>query len=190
MNQNQHQHHHHHHHHHQAAVAGKSARPPAPRAVVARPAPARPAPQRPSSARLAQRPSPRGASEGQAVPVPAYRVSRPPSKKEVGNAGWTVIHSFAANFPQQPSDSDKYYARMLLKSISKLYPCKRCRYHFDKYLTSTPPDVSSRDAFVLWACTAHNDVNRRNGKPEFPCDIPSIDQRWGDCGCKNKPAAA
>lgn len=176
---NQHQHHHHH-HHHQQVVNGRAQRPPAPRAVVARPAQGRIAGSRPATA-----PRPRSAAPA-AARATAERSERPPSKKAVGNAGWTLIHSIAANFPQQPSDQDKNNAKVFLKSIAKLYPCKRCRYHFDRYLTSSPPDVSSRDAFVLWACAAHNDVNRRNGKPEFPCSVTALDQRWGDCGCKNK----
>lgn len=118
--------------------------------------------------------------------ITKLEIGYPPSKKEVGNSGWTMIHSVAANFPPQPSESDKYYAQMFLKSISKLYPCKRCRSHFDRYISSYPPDLSSRDALVLWACAAHNDVNRRNGKPEFPCEMPALDQKWGDCGCKSK----
>lgn len=116
-------------------------------------------------------------------PAVAGGGARPPSKTEVGNAGWTFIHAVAANFPMVPTDSDKYYARSLLKAVSKLYPCKKCRHHFDKYLAASPPDVSSRDALVLWACQAHNDVNRRTGKPEFPCQVDLLDRRWGDCGC-------
>lgn len=112
--------------------------------------------------------------------------AKPPSKKEIGNAGWTLIHSIAANFPEEPTENDQRYAKLFLKSIAKLYPCKRCQHHFDKYLAASPPDVSSRNAFVVWACDAHNDVNRRNGKREFPCQMPALEQRWGDCGCRRK----
>lgn len=116
----------------------------------------------------------------------AMTSARPPSKKQLGNAGWTLIHSIAANFPDEPSESEQGHAKAFLKSISKLYPCRRCRHHFDKFLASSPPDLSSRDSFVLWACTAHNDVNRRNGKSEFPCEVPALEKRWGDCGCQRK----
>lgn len=109
-----------------------------------------------------------------------------PSKKEVGQAGWTLIHSIAANYPHRPSTSEQRHAKAFLKSIGKLYPCKRCRQHFSKYLSTSPPDLSNRDEFMQWACRAHNEVNRRQGKPEFPCQMQDLDQRWGDCGCKLK----
>lgn len=112
--------------------------------------------------------------------------TKPPSKKELGNAGWTLIHSIAANYPQSPSTSEQHHAKAFLRSIGKLYPCKRCRQHFAKYLSTSPPDLSTRDQFVLWACTAHNEVNKRQGKSEFPCHLQNLDQRWGDCGCKLK----
>lgn len=112
--------------------------------------------------------------------------NRPPSKKELGNSGWTLIHSIAANYPQKPTSNEQRYAKAFLRSIGKLYPCKRCRQHFDRYLSTTPPDLSSRDHFMLWACGAHNAVNRRSGKPEFPCQMRNLEQRWGDCGCKVK----
>ncbi|CDF36087.1 unnamed protein product [Chondrus crispus] len=112
--------------------------------------------------------------------------SKPPSRKELGNAGWTLIHSIAANYPPTPSSSEQRHAKAFLKSIGKLYPCKRCRQHFSKYLSTTPPDLTSRDRFMLWACKAHNEVNRRQGKPEFPCQMQNLESRWGDCGCKLK----
>lgn len=111
---------------------------------------------------------------------------KPPSKKELGNAGWTLIHSIAANYPQNPTDNEQRHAKNFLKAIGKLYPCKYCRRHFDKYISTNPPDLSSRDQFVLWACGAHNAVNRRSGKKEFPCRVSNLDARWVDCGCKNK----
>ncbi|CAN8076510.1 unnamed protein product [Agarophyton chilense] len=109
-----------------------------------------------------------------------------PSKKEIGNAGWTLIHAIAANFPKDPSEKEKHHARAFLRSMTKLYPCKRCRLHFSKYLASTPPSLSSREAFMMWACGAHNAVNQRQGKQVFPCDMKTLEDRWGDCGCSVK----
>lgn len=38
------------------------------------------------------------------------------------------------------------------------------------------PQVNSRDEFSQWLCRAHNDVNRKLGKPEFDCS--KWDERW------------
>lgn len=114
------------------------------------------------------------------------RSPKPPSKRELGQASWTLIHSIAANYSHTPTANDQYHAKAFLRSIAKLYPCKRCRQHFDKYIAAAPPDLSNRDGFVLWACSAHNAVNRRQNKEEFPCRMADLDRRWGDCGCKLK----
>lgn len=118
----------------------------------------------------------------------SYPMETAPTKKQVGNAGWTLIHSIAANYPEHPSESDRYHASAFLTSIGKLYPCKRCRRHFERYIVASPPELSSKQVFMLWACRAHNDVNRRNNKREFPCTLHALEQRWGDCGCTMKAA--
>lgn len=173
----------HHHHHHATSADGshqiqrsqhRTSRPERPghaqhAQVHAQPV-AAPAPPRP--------PAP--------APPPAPPPQKPPSKKELGNAGWTLIHSVAVTYPLSPNDKDKFQATAFLNSIAHLYPCKRCRRHFEKYLVASPPNLSSRQGFMIWACRAHNDVNRRNGKREFPCNLNALEPRWGDCGCTQK----
>ena len=40
-------------------------------------------------------------------------------------------------------------------------------------------------------CAAHNEVNVRNAKEPFYCDIGVLDARWKDCGCGgNKTSSA
>jgi mitochondrial FAD-linked sulfhydryl oxidase len=48
-----------------------------------------------------------------------------------------------------------------------------------------PHSVNSRSDLVLWWCMRHNEVNRKLGKPEFPCDLQLLDKRWrkGDDDC-------
>lgn len=40
-------------------------------------------------------------------------------------------------------------------------------------------DVSGRENFSIWVCHRHNAVNKRLGKPEFPCDYANLKKRWG-----------
>lgn len=59
----------------------------------------------------------------------------------------------------------------LLRAVRRLLPCGGCREHFDAYLATHPPDVSSRDALFAWGVELHNAVNARLGKPQ-----PSLDE--------------
>eukprot|EP00172_Hildenbrandia_rubra_P003053 Plantae.Rhodophyta-Hildenbrandia_rubra.ctg44508.p2 GENE.Plantae.Rhodophyta-Hildenbrandia_rubra.ctg44508~~Plantae.Rhodophyta-Hildenbrandia_rubra.ctg44508.p2 ORF type:complete len:155 (-),score=14.64 Plantae.Rhodophyta-Hildenbrandia_rubra.ctg44508:495-959(-) len=109
---------------------------------------------------------------------------KPPSKKKLGRSGWTLIHTMAAKYPEDPSEEDKVMARGFVMSLTKLYPCKECAKHFDKFVSVVPPELDSREKFLMWTCRAHNEVNKRQRKKEFPCEVKALDDRWGDCGCK------
>lgn len=45
--------------------------------------------------------------------------------------------------------------------------------------------TSNRRAAALWLCFVHNLVNKRLGKPEYPCDKLEGDY---DCGCGDDKA--
>jgi mitochondrial FAD-linked sulfhydryl oxidase len=107
----------------------------------------------------------------------------PPDKRALGRATWTAFHAVAANMPAEPTDAQQEAAREFVHALTKLYPCPLCREHFDRYVSVRPPDVSSRERFLLWTCEAHNEVSKRNRKPLFPCELKRLDQRWADCGC-------
>lgn len=107
----------------------------------------------------------------------------PPDKRGLGRATWTAFHALAANFPDKPTAAQQQHALGFVTALTKLYPCPLCREHFDRYVSVRPPDVSSRERFLLWTCEAHNEVSKRNRKPVFPCDLHALDKRWADCGC-------
>jgi FAD-linked sulfhydryl oxidase len=48
------------------------------------------------------------------------------------------------------------------------------------YIRKTPPTTESRNALGAWMCEAHNDVNRKLGKPTLPCTQEAIEKRWKD----------
>jgi FAD-linked sulfhydryl oxidase len=83
-------------------------------------------------------------------------------------------------FPDKPTDSDRQLLLRFFNDFSQLYPCGECASHFQKLLKELPPQTSSRMASALWLCAAHNKVNERLGKAEFPCD--KLDETY-DCGC-------
>lgn len=49
--------------------------------------------------------------------------------------------------------------------------------------------IESREAFCVWMCEQHNMVNKKVGKPIFPCDMSKLDARWRDGSerCKVPP---
>ncbi|KAF6005414.1 hypothetical protein F1559_004934 [Cyanidiococcus yangmingshanensis] len=116
---------------------------------------------------------------------------KPPTRAELGRAGWTLIHTIAANYPEVPTPDTRAHARQFIQSFAALYPCPACREHFEAYVRTHPPLVDTREDFVKWSCRAHNAVNLRLGKPTIPCtDVQALDKRWRDCHCDEKEPQA
>ncbi|KAI6747562.1 hypothetical protein HG530_015795 [Fusarium avenaceum] len=100
----------------------------------------------------------------------------PPDVEALGRSTWTLLHSIAAQYPEQPSTGQKSDLLSFVGLFSKLYPCWVCAEDFQGYLKREVPQVNSRDDFGKWLCGAHNDVNRKLGKPEFDCS--RWQERW------------
>uniref|UniRef100_A0A7S2SBP5 Sulfhydryl oxidase n=1 Tax=Rhizochromulina marina TaxID=1034831 RepID=A0A7S2SBP5_9STRA len=110
--------------------------------------------------------------------VPATPVECPLRSEELGRSTWGFLHSAAAWYPEQPSDSEKQAARNLVSSIAALYPCSYCAADFRVDTAQSPPRVNSRTEFAAWLCEQHNKVNAKLGKPIFDCALNSLDKRW------------
>lgn len=110
-------------------------------------------------------PAPEAATPAQpaaAVAVPPVAV--PP---EVwGPVTWTALHIMTLAYAPAPSPEEQAAGRAFVHSLRTLLPCPVCRTHLAAALEALPPDVSSRDAFVLWGVRLHNAVNERLGKPQ------------------------
>lgn len=91
------------------------------------------------------------------------------TKEELGRATWTLLHSIADTYPENPSPSLRTHAANLIKALSNLYPCGKCQEHFQRYLEYYPIDTSTKRALQTWMCNFHNDVNRKLNKPLFNC---------------------
>lgn len=100
----------------------------------------------------------------------------PPDVEVLGRSTWTLLHSIAATYPEKPSQGQKSDLLSFVGLFSKLYPCWVCAEDFQGYLRRDTPKVGSRDEFGKWLCGAHNDVNRKLGKPEFDCS--KWEERW------------
>ncbi|KAG6012418.1 hypothetical protein E4U43_007803 [Claviceps pusilla] len=100
----------------------------------------------------------------------------PPDVETLGRGTWTLLHSIAASYPEMPSKSQQSDLLSFVKLFSKLYPCWSCATDFQNYLGKESPRVQSRDEFGKWLCDAHNEVNRKLGKPQFNC--LRWEERW------------
>ncbi|KAL7932405.1 ERV/ALR sulfhydryl oxidase domain-containing protein [Trichoderma chlorosporum] len=100
----------------------------------------------------------------------------PPDVEQLGRSSWTLLHSIAASYPETPSRTQQSDLLSFVGLFSKLYPCWVCAEDFQGYMARQKPQVTSRDEFSQWLCRAHNDVNRKLGKPEFDCS--RWDERW------------
>jgi FAD-linked sulfhydryl oxidase len=102
----------------------------------------------------------------------------PPTKEELGQSGWKVLHSFAAYYPEHPTKEDEKVMITFLNSFAHLYPCKECGSGFALYLKKFPPHVDERSSLCVYLCEAHNKVNEELGKPLVKCSISVLDEMW------------
>jgi len=86
---------------------------------------------------------------------------------ELGRAAWLLLHASAEQYPANPTPQEQQTARNFVNSFAALYPCMKCRLHFQKLVHENPPDVGSQAAFVAWVIRLHNLVNVHLGKPTW-----------------------
>lgn len=100
------------------------------------------------------------------LPIP-----NPPDSVELGRNSWSLLHSIAAAYPERPSSDQQFEMRSFLNAFSKFYPCEVCADDFQDVIRVIPPRVNSRLSLSMWMCDAHNEVNRRLGKPTMNCPL-------------------
>ena len=110
-------------------------------------------------------------------------------REALGRNTWFYLHTFAAKYPDAPTEADKVAARWQVASLAQHYPCHVCRGHLQKKLLSKalgPVDVDGREKLSTWMCRLHNLVNADLGKPAHACGILQLDAIYlKDCGdCK------
>ncbi|TLD17203.1 uncharacterized protein PgNI_01618 [Pyricularia grisea] len=121
----------------------------------------------------------------------------PADVETLGRGTWTLLHTIAAQYPEKPTQTEQSDLAGFMRLFSKLYPCWVCADDFREYIKREPLRVRTRDEFGNWLCNAHNDVNKKLGKPIFDCNL--WDQRWrtgvsiwkmADTKRKNGPGAS
>jgi FAD-linked sulfhydryl oxidase len=105
-----------------------------------------------------------------------WGMDTPADLYELGRGTWTLLHTMAAYYPEQPSRRRQEQTVNFLHALSQVFPCRDCAKDFQQVLKESPPRLGSRRDFAQWMCEAHNHVNARLGKPLFDCAL--VDRRW------------
>ncbi|KAJ5965524.1 hypothetical protein N7481_012238 [Penicillium waksmanii] len=104
----------------------------------------------------------------------------PPDVEALGRSTWTLLHSMAATYPEKADTKQQDDMGGFLKLFSRLYPCWVCADDFQGWMAhpsgNNRPKLGGRKEFGWWMCEAHNEVNRKLGKPEFDCRF--WEERW------------
>jgi len=115
----------------------------------------------------------------------------PVDREELGVSTWALLHTLAANIPEEPTEEEQKMLHQMVVGLARFYPCSICATDFQQSVASSPPATQSRAAFSLWMCRLHNEVNIKIGEGEFPCAMDKLDLRWRDGGtaCDEEPIA-
>merc|ERR1712070_388786 len=113
----------------------------------------------------------------------------------LGRRTWFFLHTYAAKFPDEPTEADKASIRGLIASLGQNYPCPICRAHLQGKLMSPelgPVNAESRTSLALWVCKLHNMVNKALEKPIHPCNSFQLDLMYlkscGECSANTTAA--
>lgn len=102
----------------------------------------------------------------------------PPDVEQLGRSSWTLLHSIAARYPETPLNKQQADLKQFIKLFGNFYPCWFCAKDFNEYIELKEPNTTTQDNFGKWLCGAHNEVNKKLGKPEFDCNLWK--ERWKD----------
>ena len=62
----------------------------------------------------------------------------PPKKDFIGSSTWTLLHSMAAWYPENPTPTDEKHMKNLITSLGIFYPCTWCAQDFRQSIEQKP----------------------------------------------------
>ena len=74
---------------------------------------------------------------------------------------WLTLHSITYNYPENPASTDVNHHRTFMTSLQHVIPCQGCREEYTKYISDSPPNLSTKDNFIQWMVDFHNHTNER-----------------------------
>ena len=95
-------------------------------------------------------------------------IMQPSNDTRWGSHAWKFMHFAGFAYPVDPTPQQRAGAKRWLIELKHILPCERCRNHWAKYVDEHEPDTSSRESLSRYLWRAHNAVNLRLNKPEYP----------------------
>lgn len=104
-----------------------------------------------------------------------------------GSSSWTFLMYIAMAYPDNPTDSDKEYMKIFLRSMGNVLPCEKCRVNFSNHQLRLPLNdavLNDRYSLLNWLATINNQIRINNGEHEMNInDI--IDKYINPKSCEN-----
>lgn len=108
-------------------------------------------------------------------------------RAELGKGSWNMLHRLAAKYDKEPTPQRKEEITEFFRLIGEFYPCEQCASHFKGMLEEHPIRTDNNRELSIWLCELHNVVNDRLHKPQFPCTLDALKEKYGKCGCFDPP---
>jgi FAD-linked sulfhydryl oxidase len=71
--------------------------------------------------------------------LPAQYNGCPVDKNALGASTWNLMHTMAANYPEQPTVEQQSQMTALIEGLSMFYPCAFCAADFRQSIKDSPP---------------------------------------------------
>jgi len=70
--------------------------------------------------------------------ISSSKIECPPSKDSLGKSSWTLLHSMAAWYPENPTQEEQLKMKHFMDALSIFYPCTYCAHDFQENLQKSP----------------------------------------------------
>jgi hypothetical protein len=85
---------------------------------------------------------------------------------------WFVIHTFALNYPDNPTYENKRVMEEFFNNLKHSIPCQTCRIHYSQRLQNNPimNYLDNKQSLFKYTIDLHNQVNKSLGKKIYSYD--------------------
>lgn len=71
--------------------------------------------------------------------IPAVYSGCPVDRSQLGRSSWDLLHTMAANYPDDPSPETQRLLLNFFEALAHLYPCTYCAEDFQELMKTSPP---------------------------------------------------